>query len=205
VKPSDIARNAVRSPKVLDGSLLARDFKPGELAGGPPGPQGPTGPQGPPGPQGEKGQQGDPGATGPSGTVKTLHFEASWGTTMLPGNSGATIITPANCRVPYQASLGETAIVSYSATAAPTAAANDVLYIYSVISTNIGSSFTVTHGDALSPRHAAASMDAGTAHATVQDVIPLNSGHYIFAAGMASNAALTVNPAYCFGTIQIVR
>ena len=113
---------------------------------------------------------------------------------------------PAELPRPYQASPGETAIVSYSATAAPTAAVNDLLYIHSVISTNLGSSFTVTHGDPVSnPRDAAEEMTDGTAHATVQDVIPLNSGHYIFAAGMASNNALTVSPGYCFGTVQIVR
>jgi hypothetical protein len=46
VKGVDLARNAVRSAKVADGSLLARDFKPGQLPAGPQGPQGPQGPKG---------------------------------------------------------------------------------------------------------------------------------------------------------------
>jgi hypothetical protein len=41
--------NAVVSSKVKDGSLLATDFKAGQLPAGPPGPQGDTGNSGPPG------------------------------------------------------------------------------------------------------------------------------------------------------------
>ncbi len=40
VKKSDIAKNAVISGKVQDGSLLAKDFKAGELPAGPQGAQG---------------------------------------------------------------------------------------------------------------------------------------------------------------------
>lgn len=51
-----IAKDAVTSAKVRDGTLLAKDFKPGELqvggVQGAPGPQGPAGPQGAPGIQG---------------------------------------------------------------------------------------------------------------------------------------------------------
>lgn len=50
-----IARNAVSSAKVKNHSLLARDFRAGQLPAGARGPQGPAGPQGP---------QGPPGATG---------------------------------------------------------------------------------------------------------------------------------------------
>jgi hypothetical protein len=71
-----MAINAVRSAQVRDGSLLARDFAPGQLhagaqgpagATGPAGPagsRGPAGPQGPPGPQGLAGQPGRDGAPG---------------------------------------------------------------------------------------------------------------------------------------------
>ena len=51
VKPAKLAPNAVRTAHVLDGSLLAKDFKAGQL------------PQGPKGDRGEKGDKGDPGAT----------------------------------------------------------------------------------------------------------------------------------------------
>ncbi len=64
VKAADIARNAVSSAKVKDASLLAQDFKAGELPAGPVGPKGergPTGFQGERGPTGLKGEQGDPG------------------------------------------------------------------------------------------------------------------------------------------------
>ncbi len=62
-----IQKNAVNSKKVLDGSLLKKDFKPGQLPAGPQGPQGAPGQQGPQGQQGLQGQAGTPGAPGISG------------------------------------------------------------------------------------------------------------------------------------------
>ena len=80
-----LANGAVTARVVRPGSLLAADFKHGELSvgqpgpagpagapgatgprgvGGATGPQGPTGPAGPAGPQGTPGQQGDPGPPG---------------------------------------------------------------------------------------------------------------------------------------------
>jgi hypothetical protein len=56
VKKSDIGKNAVNSSKVKDGSLLAQDFKSGQL---------PAGPKGDPGPKGDKGDKGDTGEPGP--------------------------------------------------------------------------------------------------------------------------------------------
>lgn len=56
IKGAAIARNAITSAHVKDGSLLARDFKRGQLPTGPAGPAGapgaagPQGPAGPPGP-----------------------------------------------------------------------------------------------------------------------------------------------------------
>jgi hypothetical protein len=47
-----IARNAITSAKVKDSSLLAKDFKAGQLPAGPQGAQGPQGPQGAAGPAG---------------------------------------------------------------------------------------------------------------------------------------------------------
>ena len=60
-----IKPNAVTSPKVKDGSLLARDFKAGQLPGGSPGAKGDTGPQGAPGTPGQS-IKGDPGSAAAS-------------------------------------------------------------------------------------------------------------------------------------------
>jgi hypothetical protein len=63
VKAKNIAKNAITSPKVKDGSLLVKDFKAGQLPAGAKGDTGPTGPGGPTGPTGPK---GDTGAMGPA-------------------------------------------------------------------------------------------------------------------------------------------
>lgn len=55
VKPAKIAPNAVRTGHVLNGSLLAEDFRSGQL---------PTGPKGDKGNKGDKGDKGDPGLSG---------------------------------------------------------------------------------------------------------------------------------------------
>lgn len=71
VKASDIAKNAVNSAKVKDASLLAKDFKSGQL---PAGATGAIGPRGPQGPKGDRGLQGIPGL---SGLEKTTASSAS--------------------------------------------------------------------------------------------------------------------------------
>jgi hypothetical protein len=63
VKGRNIAKNAITSPKVKDGSLLVKDFKAGQLPAGARGDAGPAGPAGPTGPAGPK---GDTGAMGPA-------------------------------------------------------------------------------------------------------------------------------------------
>src|SRR5687767_9633932 len=63
VKRSDLARNAVNSPRVANGSLRAADFGPGQLPSGATGPAGATGPTGP------AGATGPTGATGPAGAT----------------------------------------------------------------------------------------------------------------------------------------
>src|SRR5919108_3417857 len=50
-----LPRNSVTTVQVKNGSLLARDFRRGQIPRGPAGPAGPTGPQGPAGPQGPPG------------------------------------------------------------------------------------------------------------------------------------------------------
>ena len=49
VGPQKVAPNAIRTGHVLNGSLLAEDFKAGQIPTGPAGPQGPAGPAGAPG------------------------------------------------------------------------------------------------------------------------------------------------------------
>jgi hypothetical protein len=77
VGTAQLQNNAVVSGKVKDGSLLARDFKSGQLPSGPAGPPGPPGPAGPAGAAGPEGQAGaagpagPQGATGPTGPVAT--------------------------------------------------------------------------------------------------------------------------------------
>jgi hypothetical protein len=66
-----LKKNAVISSKVKNRSLLAVDFKAGQL---PAGPQGPAGPGGPAGPAGPAGQQG------PSGSALAYAFVAANGT-----------------------------------------------------------------------------------------------------------------------------
>jgi hypothetical protein len=63
VGSAQIKKNAVTGPKVKNGSLLAADFKAGQLPRGPQGPKGDPGPQGPKGDPGAQGQKGDAGAT----------------------------------------------------------------------------------------------------------------------------------------------
>jgi hypothetical protein len=61
VGPVQLKNDAVTSVKVRNGSLLAADFRLGQLPQGPQGAQGPAGPVGPAGPAGP---QGPAGATG---------------------------------------------------------------------------------------------------------------------------------------------
>ena len=61
VTNAKIADNAVTSEKVRNGTLLKRDFVPGQLPRGARGPVGPAGPAGPAGPGGPAGPAGAPG------------------------------------------------------------------------------------------------------------------------------------------------
>jgi hypothetical protein len=62
---AQIANNSIKSVDVKNRSLLAKDFKPGQLPAGAPGSQGL------PGPKGDKGDKGDPGANGTNGAPGT--------------------------------------------------------------------------------------------------------------------------------------
>jgi hypothetical protein len=67
-----IARNSITSVQVKDRSLLAKDFKSGQLPRGPRGLMGPAGPAGAAGPAGPAGAPGPAGPTGPSGAAKAF-------------------------------------------------------------------------------------------------------------------------------------
>jgi hypothetical protein len=68
VKNADLAHNAVTSTKVKNGSLLATDFRAGQLPAGAPGPKGDTGA---PGTNGETGPQGVPGTARAYGSISS--------------------------------------------------------------------------------------------------------------------------------------
>jgi hypothetical protein len=61
-----VPKNSVGSAQVINGSLLKKDFKRGQL---PRGPQGPQGQQGPAGQQGPPGPQGLPGKLAPAARI----------------------------------------------------------------------------------------------------------------------------------------
>jgi hypothetical protein len=71
VGTEQIRKSAVRSAQVRNHSLLAADFKLGQLPTGPRGAQGAPGPQGAPGSQGAPGAQGATGPIGPQGEPGT--------------------------------------------------------------------------------------------------------------------------------------
>src|SRR6476661_3250427 len=117
VGKAQIRRNAVTSAKVRDHSLLARDFKKGQL---PAGPQGDTGPQGPSGQDGAPGAPGADGSQGPAGpgAIKLLRTTTSAdGTTVTLATVNGFKITD-TCAVNQQG--GATNTVAFASTDQPT-------------------------------------------------------------------------------------
>ena len=90
--------NAVNSSKVKNHSLLAADFRPGQLPRGKTGAQGPAGPQGA---QGQAGPQGNPGVSGytqvdafsafDTTTPKTAEADCPAGTKIIGGGAYANV------------------------------------------------------------------------------------------------------------------
>jgi hypothetical protein len=66
---TSLPKNSVTTKQVVDRSLRANDFAPGQLPAGKQGPIGPAGQQGPQGLQGPQGTKGDPGTKGDKGTT----------------------------------------------------------------------------------------------------------------------------------------
>jgi hypothetical protein len=228
---TQIAKNSVSSRQVRDRSLLARDFRPGQLKAGPAGPAGPAGatgaigpagpagavgpagPIGPVGPQGPAGPKGSAGPTGPAGpagpagpegptgVVGVLGFQAEFSPLNLSGNNGNTRVTPKACT-----------------TATYTAASGDVAVIdFSATASPTAPVTDVLYVDAMAsedggqwqPKNivdAAESLQDGTAHATVSMRLPLVAGRsYVFGAGLSTNSAVSISPGYCIGVVTIVR
>ena len=79
-----LKKNAVNSDKVKDRSLLAKDFKDGQL------PRGATGLQGPPGVLGPTGSAGATGVTGSVGATGTTGVTGETGSPGQPGDLGPT-------------------------------------------------------------------------------------------------------------------
>ena len=94
-----LKKNAVNSSKVKNRSLLAVDFRKGQLprgATGAPGPAGPTGGSGPTGLQGETGPQGATGETGLQGETGPTGSTGDTGPSSTAVMTGYTTLTTAN-------------------------------------------------------------------------------------------------------------
>src|SRR5215213_3640604 len=87
VGAKQLKKDAVSSAEVKDGSLLPRDFKPGQLPSGEPGRQGDQGPKGDPGAKGDTGATGAPGARGQG--VQTIVVR--YGSTVIVPSSGPIV------------------------------------------------------------------------------------------------------------------
>jgi hypothetical protein len=106
VGTAQIQNKAVTSPKVLDGSLLAADFKAGQLPAGQQGPAGPAGPAGPQGPSGPSGGVSGleviyAASVGGAFTVKSSEAHCPPGKKVTGG--GSVIVGETNARVTVSA------------------------------------------------------------------------------------------------------
>lgn len=117
----DVAKNAIRSKHVKDGSLRPVDFVAGTLgsgsgATGPAGGTGPQGPQGPQGPKGDQGAEGKPGAAifdGPIPSGKTV--TGVYGV-QLPLAAGKKVVTSVSLPVRAPVALSD-AVVNFESNA----------------------------------------------------------------------------------------
>jgi hypothetical protein len=185
----EIKRSAVRSAEVKDRTLREQDFMLGQLPAGSNGAQGPVGPTGAQGP------------AGPSGVVSSRTISGIASTFNLPGNMGNSEVTPAGCRTAaYTAGPGEVAVINLQVTGSPNPPMNDVLYL-KVMSSENGGGFDPVGGESQ-----ADTLNVSTTHVTNSHVQPLTAGiAYIWGAGLASNAAITMAVAHCAGNVVIYR
>jgi hypothetical protein len=104
VGPTQIKVNAVNSSKVQDRSLLARDFRAGQLPAGQQGRKGDTGAQGLTGPQGENGLAGRDGAavTVRARSTGSVHTPADASSVSVPLTSNTWTQAPSEIDIgPY--------------------------------------------------------------------------------------------------------
>ena len=92
---AQIKTSAVTGAKVKNGTLMAADFKSGQLPAGPQGPTGSQGPKGDSGLQGPKGDKGDPGAQGIQGIQGLKGDKGATGAMGPPGISGHQVVAKA--------------------------------------------------------------------------------------------------------------
>ena len=88
-----VPKNSVGSAQVINGSLLKKDFKAGQL---PRGPRGPQGLQGPTGPQGAPGAEGQPGKLAPTARIALTSADVDPGSpteikAFVPTDSASTV------------------------------------------------------------------------------------------------------------------
>ncbi len=120
VGPRQIKKNAVRSSDVKNSSLLARDFKAGQLPAGPRGAQGIPGPVGAIGPHGPKGDTGDTGPQGSTGAAGATNVVVRSEQRHYPAGALIQRFTPltANCNGGERAT-GGSAFLSYVGSSSP--------------------------------------------------------------------------------------
>ncbi len=185
-----LRNNAVVSSKVRDGSLLARDFRPGQLLRGPRGLQGPSGLVGPAGPA---------GAQGPAGTSAALAPGYVAGVQTATGASPETTTTTtfaalANSTVNVTVPTGETAqlVLMFSAESAcyggTGAQRCSVRLVVDGSEANpaVGDDFGFDNNDA-----GGATVDSLQGHALVRVSNPLNAGSHTVQVQVRSSSAST--------------
>lgn len=123
VGAKQLRSNAVTSAKVKDRSLLAKDFKAGQLPTGARGPAGATGPagaagaQGAPGPTGPKGDTGAKGDTGVAGPVVSTSATLGYGSGVaLPGAASRVAVSAEILVPPTASAITVSAAATLSAT-----------------------------------------------------------------------------------------
>ena len=102
VGATQLKSSAVTGLKVKDGTLMAADFKAGQLRAGPQGPKGDPGAQGPKGDAGAKGDAGQAGAQGlpgPAGISGWQKVNAAPVTVVAGQTNGSTVNCPTGKKV----------------------------------------------------------------------------------------------------------
>jgi hypothetical protein len=137
VTPQKLAPNAVRSAHVLNGSLLAADFREGQI------------------PQGPKGDKGDRGERGPTGPVGVSGYEIVSRSVSVPANtvSGVQPTCPADKKLlagtQYTQGVGSATGVFFQAQFAGAGSGTDY---YNVVITNTNTTARTVFAQAICAR-----------------------------------------------------